>query len=165
MIIIRPDIIEHLIKISAAYFPQEICGVFTGRYKEDRYIINNFHWMPNITKAATKWDYLMDPQTYFDVFIGTINTPVDLVGMFHSHPRGRPIPSIIDIDEACVSGENVPYLIYSPYAGFRAWMLKEDPIKEIEVKIDDKDPYSGIRRNRILADRPNRLACETEATD
>ena len=129
------DISSHLIKLAAAYHPMEMCGLLTGRKYENSYKLNNFHWIPNMSQQPGQWDYLMDPQAYFDVVLPIWKHEfVHLVGIFHTHPNGMPVPSKIDIDRAVESGENVPYLIYSPHGGFRAWMLKEDQ-REIKVVI------------------------------
>jgi len=127
------NIQQHLIKVAAMYHPQEMCGLITGRVKENLWIANNFHWIPNVSQEPGKWDYLMDPQASFDVIYSVIkNDYVKLVAIFHTHPYSVPDPSTIDKDNAKKSGENVPYLIYSPHAGFKAWMLTQDN-REIRV--------------------------------
>ena len=118
---------EHLIKLAAAYYPREMCGVLTGRKTATEFKVNNFHWIPNISEEPDQWDYLMDPQAYFDAVMPVFaNKNIDLVGIYHTHPKSLPYPSKMDIDSALKSGENVPYLIYAPQGGFRAWMLKEE---------------------------------------
>jgi len=135
-LILTQPIKEHLIKLCAAYYPREMCGVLTGRINDEEIIVRNFHWMPNISTEPGQWDYVMDPVSYFDIVVPTRNNPVKIVSIFHTHPHSSPIPSGMDIDSAIKSGENVPYLIYSPIAGFRAWDLQEYPTKEIEVNYE-----------------------------
>jgi len=135
-LIITPVVREHLIKIAGAYTPREVCGVLSGRKKGNIWQVNNFHWVANISQEPDQWDYIMDPQAYSDIVTPIFRDKwVSLVGIFHTHPNGQPIPSRIDIDRANESGENIPYLIYAPNGGgFRAWMITRQPTREIECK-------------------------------
>ena len=130
---IGPKITEHLEKLALAYFPVEICGILTGRRHGNVYTAYNFHWIPNISEGDEKHHYIMDPQSYFDVIAPVAkNEFVELVAMFHTHPRSAPVPSETDISCAIKSGENLPYLIYNQNYGFKAWILKND-FKEIAI--------------------------------
>jgi len=152
MLKINNTIANNLRILAKTYYPKEICGVFTGRIKDDISIVNNFHWIPNVSEEENQWDYVMDPQAYMDIWMMTEAAKfVDMVGFFHTHPNGAAIPSHIDIRE---SSSRLPYVIYSYRDDiFAGWELEKDkrPI-EVGIQLYEKENcHRRLRRNRDVA--------------
>lgn len=74
-----------------------------------------------------KWRYTLDPTDQLDAFRTLDDAGLDLVGFYHSHPRGPRGPSETDLDRATWPGHI--YLIVSldgeePWLG--AWLYTRD---------------------------------------
>jgi len=113
-IYIKNNLIEHFDVLGRAYYPQEICGILTGRNLNGLYTVRNFHWIDNISKEPGKWDFTMDPEQYMDVVRAFISSKFsEVVGIFHTHPNGPSVPSLIDTKYATQAGDKIPWVIYS----------------------------------------------------
>lgn len=86
--------------------PRECCGLLVGR---ETSIVRSVR-ARNIHAKATR--YLIDPEDHFAAIRSARAERLDVVGAYHSHPSGTPVPSATDIAEAD-SGRDFLYLIVS----------------------------------------------------
>jgi len=98
---------------------REVCGVITGVGNRALEV----HRLDNVAQGAGNVHYTAEPQQFFEVVSKTRlfdkEARLDLVGVYHSHPRGRPYPSLIDVARA---GYRTVYIIYSCTAQtMKAW--------------------------------------------
>lgn len=74
-----------------------------------------------------QWRYTIDPADQLEAFRTVDEEEMDLIGFYHSHPRGPRQPSETDVDEATWTGYS--YVIVSldgadPWVG--AWVYDEE---------------------------------------
>lgn len=105
-----------MIKHGCSDMEQERCGMLLGlKRSSNNWIANEFIPITNVHHETEYKHYRLDPNEFIEVLSDTthINDEAnkDFVGIFHTHPNNRPIPSRFDIDGA---GYNVFYIIYSP---------------------------------------------------
>ncbi len=118
-------------------YPREACGVIGGLGSKVLTIVP----LANISRAPEQ-HYRMDDagltQTLFDLQ----NKGWSLIGFYHSHPQGDPIPSTTDIQQATYP--NTPYVIiglrqrHDPTIA--AWELTYGKVSPVQVYIGDSQP-------------------------
>ena len=94
----------------------EVCGALLGnKNSTDTWDCTEFTPLTNVTNSNKEVHYIPDPNEFFQTISRTThmnkNAKQDLVGIFHTHPHHRPIPSHTDIHGAGYEGV---YIIYSP---------------------------------------------------
>jgi proteasome lid subunit RPN8/RPN11 len=91
---ISKNILEHV----SINIPEESCGLLAGH--DNKVTIE----IPITNQLHSPIKYFMDPMELLKALetIETLN--LDLLGIFHSHPKGPPIPSETDIKEFLYPG-------------------------------------------------------------
>jgi proteasome lid subunit RPN8/RPN11 len=111
---------------AARAYPAECCGLIEGVETEGRWQALAVHEAANIAPNPQR-EFLIDPQSQFDLMRRTRGTEQRLIGCFHSHPGGKPEPSATDRAQAHEA--NFLYLIAGgdPSAGFtlKAYVFDE----------------------------------------
>ncbi len=130
--------IKELLESYAKSSDVEICGILTGQIQDDKYIAKCFHPVDNDTSKEPLVDYVMNADQLGKILFHTklldAEAERDFVGVFHSHPRNKGIPSQTDIIRA---EYNVPFLIYGREDDvLRAWHIDEHK-DVIALEIDD----------------------------
>jgi proteasome lid subunit RPN8/RPN11 len=120
--------------------PEEACGLIGGRVKSDIYSATEVIAVTNILHSPYR--YRMDPEEQLRGFQRLDELELELIGIYHSHPKGPETPSVTDIDESfypdCV------YLIWSglsPSWSCRGFLIQNQQYMEIplEVLADDSE--------------------------
>lgn len=113
---------EHVIRS----LPEEACGLLGGK----RGIAEVVLPVTNMLHSATRFE--MEPAEQLKAFLYLEERQMDLVGVYHSHPKGPEVPSDTDISHFYYPG--VISLIWS-YDGtewkVRAFNIGEKGYKEI----------------------------------
>lgn len=127
---------NYLIKIANSS-PFEQCGLLLGKIGKSSYYITKFEQVKNIAKIYQEADYLMDPQGMMDVLSKTTKfdkeSDIDFIGIWHTHPKWKAIPSSIDINRVAYK---VPYLITSSLEhNTKAYMINkiEKNYEELQI--------------------------------
>lgn len=91
---LRRAIIAH----ARAEAPQECCGLLVGRARTVRHLVP----MRNATDGDRRARFLIDPAAHVELqrVLRAVLPPLEVVGVYHSHPRGRARPSETDVAEA-----------------------------------------------------------------
>lgn len=111
-----------------AQAPEECVGVLAGWEVEGGWQADAYAPLPNVAPRP-QVQYQADPAALIRVLRGFREQELELVGIFHSHPRGPSMPSPADIAAA---GYDVPYLIADlSAASLRAFLLPH--IQEIRL--------------------------------
>lgn len=113
----------------SAEAPLEACGLVAGRADRAEVV----HPISNLLKSQVR--YRMDPYQQLNAFEKIEEAGLELIAIYHSHPRGPEVPSQTDIDEARYE---VASLIWSPHNGewqVRAFWLDETSVTEIPLDI------------------------------
>jgi proteasome lid subunit RPN8/RPN11 len=123
---------EKLVKHCTAALPKEGCGLLagTGGSVERVYCLEN--------AAASSSRYLVPAEEQLSAMRNMEELELELVGIFHSHPRGAAYPSQTDIDRAYYP--NCVYVIVglsnpeSPRV--RAFRILEGSVREVPLEVN-----------------------------
>jgi proteasome lid subunit RPN8/RPN11 len=88
--------------------PLEACGLLAGRGQRIELVIG----VRNLARSPSR--YLMSPIGQLRAFSRIEQSQMELLSIYHSHPKGPSHPSPTDIQEAMYP---VVYIIWSPQAG------------------------------------------------
>jgi proteasome lid subunit RPN8/RPN11 len=110
MLLVDASMVEALLAHAMEASPLEACGVMAGveedegtRLKE-AYRVTNAHPEPDM-------NYTLDPEEHLDVLHAIDDAGLELIGYYHSHPRGPDGPSAIDAARSPWPG--VSYVVVS----------------------------------------------------
>lgn len=120
-------VLDHALDVA----PDECCGILMGPTASRITKViptNNVHENP-------RTEYEIDPEALYEATEEAEEGPLELVGFYHSHPRGRAAFSDTDVDRG--SWEDKVYLLASlaPLA-FLARVWNGQTFDEVEVHVD-----------------------------
>jgi proteasome lid subunit RPN8/RPN11 len=131
--------------------PNEACGVLAGTDG----VVSRVIPLRNAA-AEPQTRYLLDPATLVRTWAEIENAGLSLIGFYHSHPRGDPVPSPTDIREA-----TYPDAVYV-IVGLRgetpqlaAWRVHSAEVERVELRIGAQEllenPDEGLSRAQKFA--------------
>jgi len=95
-----PDVLAARVLLAASRaYPNECCGLIEGAAAPNGWRALQIHEAANIADNP-KVRFLIDPQVQFDLMRRLRDAKTRIIGCFHSHPGGEPIPSATDRAEA-----------------------------------------------------------------
>ncbi len=97
----------------AAEAPLEACGLVAGRGGVSEAV----YPIPNALHSPTR--YRMEAEAQVRAFFALEAAGLELLAIYHSHPRGPSLPSATDVREAAYA---VPYLIWAPVGA--TWLVR-----------------------------------------
>lgn len=108
--------------------PEEACGVLVGRdgVVARAVAVRNAHPRPEDA-------FLLEPQELLAAVLAAEGDGVDVLGFYHSHPRGPPRPSATDAREA--TWPDAVHLLVWP-GGHGAWRSTRGRLVPIAVEVD-----------------------------
>jgi len=128
---LTPEQAQTIIAHARAEAPREACGIIAGQGDRVVEIIP----IPN-TAADPLHSYYMDERRLVETLSSLPTRHLDLLGFYHSHPQGDPIPSPTDIRQA--SYPDTPYLIVGlkgTEARLAAWTMRFGQVSEVPLQI------------------------------
>ena len=134
MIVLTSDQLEEIIAHVRREVPDEACGLLGGRDGRVARVYPMQNVVPGVRRLLA---YRLEPEEQYRTFMEIESAGLELVGIYHSHPRGEAYPSTADIGLAYYAG--VVYLIVSllhadePVA--RAFLIDGQEITETEIRI------------------------------
>lgn len=108
--------LDALVTAAVAAAPREACGLLVGRgWKVHRVVPAR-----NVDASPTR--YTIDPADHFAALRDARRDGLAVLGAYHSHPAGPPVPSPADLAEAA---PDFVYVIVglAPMADVAAWHL------------------------------------------
>jgi proteasome lid subunit RPN8/RPN11 len=131
--------------------PREACGLIAGRGDRASEIIP----VANIADDPVH-AYHMDEIALVKAFTSIEARGLEVVGFYHSHPAGEPIPSRTDIAQATYP--DTPYLIVGLKGGAKlaAWTMRAGQVDEVPLHVGTEPPAgtdaasSGAQKTAIL---------------
>jgi proteasome lid subunit RPN8/RPN11 len=109
--------------------PRECCGLLVGRETSIARSVR----ARNLDVKATR--YLIDPEDHFAAIRSARAECLDVVGAYHSHPSGTPVPSATDIAEAD-SGADFLYVIVSLSGDdVRAYRIEAGAYTRVDLRV------------------------------
>lgn len=129
MLYLTPDQLREIIAHCQREAPNEACGFLSGLGGR----VAAVHAMTNIEPSPTS--FLMDPREQIKVFRELDARGEELVGIYHSHPIGRPFPSRKDVEMAFYPESY--YVIVSLEDGVevRAFRIADGTVTEAAIQI------------------------------
>jgi len=105
------DLADTIRKHAAQSFPNEACGLLTGRHGKGSTRITGVHISDNLSSADPKRNFEIDPKLRFDLMrtCEAGNDGTEIIGHYHSHPDHPAEPS--DTDLAMAYEDNFIWLI------------------------------------------------------
>lgn len=114
--------------------PNEACGVLLGDQNEVKQIVP----LLNIA-VSPRNSYRIDDRSLVQTFFNAKRTGLAVMGFYHSHPKGDPIPSQTDIRQSTYP--ELPHLIVGMRSGephLAAWAIQYGQVQPIEVVLASK---------------------------
>ena len=123
---IAPTVRAHMLACAAEGYPQEACGILVGRSDGEARVVERL--IPTANRWSERHDrYLVDPQSVRRALAGEDAGGPHVLGFYHSHPDGPPVPTGCD---RMLAWRWYYYVIVEVAAGrsarARAWQL--DPL-------------------------------------
>lgn len=133
---LRPCLAKQLVAHAQAVVPEEACGILLGTSSEISEIIPaaNVAAQPNIR-------FEIDPVVLARTLTGLERHQLALIGFYHSHPAGHPIPSQQDIRDSCYP--RTAMLIVGLAAGepeLAAWQVDAGQVSRVTLLIQEARP-------------------------
>ena len=111
--------------------PNESCSLLLGKMVGDEYNVKVLKKMSNI--ANSQYSFNIDPDELMKVYQSASKEGLDIIGIYHSHLVGSR-PSSTDLSYMRINP--VIWLIYElSNSRFRAYMLIDDNLKEVKIKV------------------------------
>ena len=141
-IILTSQHLQNLISLARDSLPNECCALLVGKnnasaniegdLKESNIFVNDIIVMRNSDMSTVTFS--IDPQELIDAYQVVEKSKSCVVGIFHSHPTSRPIPSMTD--RKYMEINPIVWLIYSPARNeFKAYIFEEGKIKGISLSV------------------------------
>lgn len=109
--------------------PAEICGVFGGEYDDAPGGTSRVrsHYPTENVAQSPRTRYRIDPEAQLEVFERLEDAGEEIVGFYHSHPRGPAAPSETDVATATWPDRSYLIVSLSPLeVGSWRWRADED---------------------------------------
>jgi len=120
---------EHAIKSGQ----DESCAMLLGIQEEEKWNVKEIFLTQNVD-GNPEAEFTISPEELLSGYKYAEEEHLELVGIFHSHPKSIALPSNTDRKFMGLNGD-VPWIIFSGLTtDFKAFILKED-VEEIKIKI------------------------------
>ena len=121
-------LLEHTLKEE----PNESCAILYGNKIEEENIVKEIWLTENIDSSPTK--FTLSPEQTWEMDQKRKELNLEIIGIFHSHPKGEAYPS--NTDKKFMENNPYVWIIYSGInKNFRAFILESDTI---EIPIQEK---------------------------
>ena len=112
--------------------PSESCAMLLGTKADDIWNVKEIFLTQNIDNSQT--NFTISPEELLEGYQLAEKMHLELVGVFHSHPKSDAIPS--STDKKFMQNNPVPWIIFSGVDNnLKAYLLDSD-VTEIPIKID-----------------------------
>ena len=124
---------------SSMYYPNESCALLLGSNKSN-YIVDYVYLTNNHSLSTTKFS--ISSNELINCYLFANSKKLEMIGIFHSHPRSISYPS--QIDKKFMKLNQVCWIIFSHVQNnFQAFLLDSDTIVEIPI-------YDNKRKNKSI---------------
>jgi len=123
---------EHAIKSAQ----NESCAMLLGIQKEEQWNVKEIFLTQNVD-GNPEVEFTISPEELLSGYRHAEEKHLELVGIFHSHPKSIALPSSTDREFMGLNGD-IPWIIFSGLTtDFKAFILKKD-VEEIKIKIMER---------------------------
>ncbi|MFP8951643.1 desampylase [Natrialbaceae archaeon A-arb3/5] len=110
--------------------PAEICGVLGGSFDPDRSVVRSQYPAENVAENV-RTRYRIDPEAQLAIFERLEACGEEIVGFYHSHPRGPSRPSKTDVETATWPDRSYLIVSLAPRS-IGSWRWRESSTDERE---------------------------------
>ncbi|OWZ82884.1 M67 family metallopeptidase [Natranaerobius trueperi] len=125
---------EEIIKYCKKGLPNEACGLMAGYQQKQEGVVSKVYLMTNIKKSPE--EYLLDPEEQVKVFKEIEQLDLQLISIFHSHPKTPCRPSIKDINDAYYPDVMYSIVSFLYEIEFRVFKIIEGNYREVDLEIN-----------------------------
>lgn len=135
-VVAGPAVLAAVREAARAAAPQEACGLLLGRNEAGRVVLSACVPSQNIAADPIR-RFEVDPAIRLRVQRETRDGGDAMVGLYHSHPAGAPVPSATDRE--CLYEPGLVWLIAGrgPRWVIRAWLALQDDFRELPLRGPD----------------------------
>ena len=132
---VRDDLLAH----AREGAPEEVCGVLGGtRDDGGSFAVETARRVPNVADRP-RVEYTLDAEAQLAAMEAIEDAGLDVVGFYHSHPRGPPRPSATDRRTA--AWDDRSYLIVAladefPFVGSWRWRAEAGEFEAETVRVE-----------------------------
>jgi desampylase len=124
VLVLPDDVREEIVARARAGRPREICGIFGGEYEPTaRSEVRSQYSAENVAETP-RTRYEIDPEQQLEIFERLEDRGEEIVGFYHSHPRGPPEPSATDAANATWPDRSYVIVSLEPFE-VGAWRWRE----------------------------------------
>jgi proteasome lid subunit RPN8/RPN11 len=112
--------------------PNEACAILYGNKIEEENTVKEIWLTENIDSSPT--EFTLSPEQTWEMDQKRKELNLEIIGIFHSHPKGEAYPS--NTDKKFMENNPYVWIIYSGInKNFRAFVLESD---SVEIQIEEK---------------------------
>ncbi len=119
MMLLAPRVEEVILEDAKRRAPEEACGVVAGRVRGSFKLALAAIPCANAS-VAPEAEYEIPPEELLRAAEQIEAEGLEVVGFYHSHPFGSPVPS--GIDQSRAAWEGASYLIATPEGELASWL-------------------------------------------
>ena len=135
-ILLNQKQVDTLIEHSEKAGISESCAMLLGTHNDQQWNVKEVFLARN-AHTDSETSFIITPEELLQGYQLAEEKQLELVGIFHSHPKSAASPSNFDKKFMKVNGD-VPWIIFSGInTDFRAFILKQD-MEEINIKIIER---------------------------
>ncbi len=124
---------RELESLAVAAYPEEGCGVLLGKPTPQGPSVVRVLACGNVAEDRRR-AYLLEPLEYLAAERAASSCDLEVVGIWHSHPDGAPVPSETDRVQAWGGWSYViAATSQAGVTGLRAWRLRQDVFTEEDI--------------------------------
>ncbi len=123
---IRHALLDEILAHARSEAPLECCGLLLGRAGR----IEESVRARNALASRTR--FLIEPEDHFAALRHARQLGLEILGAYHSHPRGDAVPSPRDLDEA-TDPELLHLIVGLPQGTLRAYRLSDRNFRLVEL--------------------------------
>lgn len=148
MIVVPSAVRDAIVERAREGVPEEICGVLGGAYDPDgRSRVRSQYPADNIADRP-RTRYRIDPEEQLAIFDRLETRSEEIVGFYHSHPRGPTEPSETDVAQATWPDRSYVIVSVDPFA-IGSWRWRELGTDREETGETGRDGRWAFERERI----------------
>ena len=120
-------------------YPQEACGLIAGTDK----CISRAHPLSNVADEP-EVAFALEPNEQLKALKMLDAAKLNWIGVYHSHPKTRPIPSAVDISETSdVALLHLIVSLRSSKPAFQLWQVRDQSVDPLELYFES-EPRQAI---------------------
>ena len=129
-IILSKSYKEELVKYAKAKKPYESCAILIGDEDDENWTVKKIFLTENTAKS--KVTFTISPDKEFEIDQIAKESDMEIVCIFHSHPKSEAHPS--ETDKKFMKVNPFPWIIYSGITGeMNCFILENENVKQIPI--------------------------------